>query len=127
MRINPYLLDALHSWGSWRRDEDISGLGYASETMEARMMAGTAWSRGGETADPEYRPNDDVRRIRLVIDALPSKLQLVLWAGYVGRDGPMSEDLGRQACGVSLGEYRDLMRVALSRVADGLNMSLYTR
>lgn len=91
------------------------------------MMAGTAWSRGGEIADPEYRPNDDVRRIRLVIDALPSKLQLVLWAGYVGRDGPMSEDLGRQACGVSLGEYRDLMRVALSRVADGLNMSLYVR
>lgn len=126
-RINPYLLDALHAWGAYRRDEDITGMGYASETMEYRMMSGVAWSTGGEAPEPEYRPDAMAKRVELIVEGIPAQLQLVLWTGYVGKDGPMGEERGRAAVGVSLGEYRDLMKMALSRVADGLNMPLYMR
>ena len=126
-KLNPYLLDALHAWGAYRRDEDITGTGYSSETMEYRMMSGVAWSTGGEPPEPHYRQSEDARRVRLIVDTMPAKLQLVLWASYVGFDGPMSEDDGRQAMGVPIGEYRDLVRLALSKVADGLGMPLHVR
>ena len=88
-KLNQYLEEALFAWAASRRNEDITGTGYASETMEYRMMSGIAWSTGGEAPEPHYRQNEDARRVRLIVGEMPHKLQLVLWTGYVGKDGPM--------------------------------------
>lgn len=127
MAINPYLLDALHAWGHYRRNDDVSGMGYSSETVEHRMITGVAWSRGGAMPEPEYEPDTDALRVQRVVHKMPHKLQLVLWACYVGFDGPMTEDDGRQAMGVSRAEYQGLAGEALRLVADGLGMRAYVR
>lgn len=126
-KLNPYLIDALHAWGEYRRNDDISGTGYCTSTVEHRMMLGTAWSKGGLQPEPEYEPDDDALRVARIVASMQRPLQLVLWATYAGFDGPLSEDEGRQAMGISLAEYQGLVTRALGLVADGLGMRLYVR
>lgn len=127
MQLNPYLLEALHAWGEYRRNDDISGTGYCTSTVEHRMMLGTAWSKGGLQPEPEYEPDHDALRVAMIVGTLKIPLQLVLWASYAGFDGPLSDDEGRQAMGISLAEYQVLLNRALGQVADGLGMSLWVR
>ena len=128
MQINPYLLDALYAWGKYRRQEDIRGMGYSTTTMEYRMMQGTAWSTGGETAEPEYDRSEDAQEVNRTVQTLPDRHQIALWTRYVGNDGPMEESEARIVSGCrDIFEYTKLIQESLRMLADKMGYTLYVR
>jgi len=68
-------------WGDCCR-RGVRGLGYPSQTAEARLYTSPGRSTRPNRA-PDYEPNEMAIRIERALPAVSSKAQLLLWCRYV--------------------------------------------